>query len=259
MSHNSRAIAPTITFNEADLGPAMLACNPGERAWVFHKIEGGLNNTDAAIAAGYSNSSRDSAKSAGCAIAHRERVQAALLEMSRKLMRTEGPKSIKTLVAIRDDLRVKPEVRAKCATELLSRAGMGAVSESHLTVTHELNEAQMDQRILALAAELGLTEEVARKMLISPADMQKNASIVDAEFEDVKPEVSPAEQARRDRNNEYRRKIRAMSPEELAAHKATRRKEKSQAFKARRAACEAERLAALGREGLEDLLPPIGD
>lgn len=258
MAHTSRAIVPLIAIPAAeDLGPAMQACNIGERAWVIAKIETGESNKECARLAGYSASSDDILKSTGYAIAHRQRVQDALLEMSRKLMRTEGAKSIKTLVAIRDDRAMKPELRLKASVELLDRAGMNAVSESHLTVTHQLSDAQMDQRILALAAELGLTEDVARKMLIAPADLRKNADAIDAEFEELNPQLSPEEQARRDHENEQRRVVRAMSPEELKAHKAQQRKEKSERAKARRAACEAERQAAIGREGIEDLLEGI--
>ena len=254
MAHTSRSIVPLIAVPDADdLGPAMAACNIGERAWVIAKIETGENNMECARLAGYSASSDDVLKATGYAIAHRQRVQDALLEMSRKLMRTEGAKSIKTLVAIRDDKSVKPETRLKASVELLDRAGMNAVSESHLTVTHELNEAQMDQRILALAAELGLSEDVARKMLISPADLQKNADAIDAEFEEVAT-VSAEEQARRDHENELRRKVRAMSPEELKAHKAQLRRDQSARAKAKRAAAEAERHVAMSREGLEDLI-----
>lgn len=250
----SRAIVPLIAVPDAeDLGPAMLACTVGERAWTIAKIETAESNMECARLAGYSASSDDVLKSMGYAIAHRSRVQAALLEASQRLMRTEGPKSIKTLVAIRDDMAVKPEVRAKAAVELLNRAGMNAVSESHLTVTHELSEAQMDQKILSLAAELGLTEDVARKMLIAPADLRKNADIIDADFEIVSEPISPEEQARRDRENEQRRNVRAMSPEELKVHKAQQRKDRSERGKARRAAAEAARILALGREGLEDL------
>ena len=251
----SRAIVPLIPVPDVeDLGPAMQACTVGERAWVIAKIDTGESNKECCRLAGFSASSDDVLKSMGYAIAHRQRVQDALLEMSRKLFRVEGARSIKVLCAIRDDNAVKPEVRLKASVEILSRAGMGSVSESHLTVTHELSEAQMDQKILSLAAELGLSEDVARKMLIAPADLRKNADAIDAEFEEVPPEISQEEQERRDRENEQRRNVRAMSPEELKAHKAQQRKDKSERGKAIRAAAEAERLLAMGRDGLEDLL-----
>lgn len=253
-----RSIVPLIAIPDAeDLGPAMQACTVGERAWVIAKIETGESNAECARLAGYSTSTDDVLKSTGYMLAHRQRVQDALLEMSRKLMRLEGSKSIKCLVAIRDDRTIKPDIRLKASVELLNRAGMSAVSESHMTVTHQLSEAQLDQRILTLAAELGLTEDVARKMLIAPADLKKNADAIDAVFEEVTPEITAAEQGRRDYENEQRRALRAMSPEELKAHKAQQRKEQSERAKARRAAHEAERQAAIGREGIEDLLEGI--
>ncbi len=254
MAHTSRSVIPLIAVPDPEeLGPAMQACNLGERAFVLAKIETGESNQECARLAGYSASSPDILKSAGYQIAHRPRVQDALLEEGRKLLRTHGPRSIKTLVEIRDSNAVKPEVRLKAAVELLDRAGMNAVAQSHLTVTHELSEAQLDQRILAMAAELGLPQEAARRLLISPGDLEKNA--IDADFTEVEPEVSPEEQARRFHENEQRRKVRAMSPEDLTAHKKRLRRDQSERAKARRAAHEAERLLALGRSGLEDLLP----
>lgn len=235
----SRAIIPLIAIPAADdLGPAMQACTAGERAWVIAKIETGESNAECARLAGYSASSEDTIKSAGYVLAHRERVQAALLEMSRKLMRTEGPKSIKTLVALRDDTKVDAKDRIKASIELLNRAGMGAVAESHLTVTHELSEAQLDQKILSLAAELGIPRDIAAKMLIAPADLDKNAAAIDAEFEEVPADKTPeqierAERYRRNAENERRKELDAMTLEQREAAKAEVREQRSAEAKAR--------------------------
>jgi len=101
-------------------------------------------------------------------------------------MCTEGPKSVLTLIEIRDDPAADRKDRLKAATELMNRAGPGVVSESHLVVDHnyQMTEAQKDARILALAAELGMPEEYARKMLVAPADFEKNSKGV---FELPKP------------------------------------------------------------------------
>jgi hypothetical protein len=228
-----REIVPLIAIPDAEaLGPAMQACTAGERAWVIAKIEMGCDNTEAARLAGYSDRTSESLRKIAHTVAHRERVQMALLEMSRKLMRTQGPKSIHTLCEIRDNKMAKDDVRLKAAVELLNRAGMSAVNESHLTVTHELSEVQMDQRILALAAELGLGEDAARKMLIAPADLKKNADAIDAEFTEATEPVSPEVQAQRDRKNEGRRNRRVMSEDERKADKARRRQERSERMKA---------------------------
>lgn len=224
-------IVPLIPVPEADdLGPAMTDCTVGERAFVVAKIETGESNGECARLAGYSASSPDVLKSIGYAIAHRERVQAAILEMSRRLMRTEGPKSIKTLVEIRDNKKAEDKDRIKASIELLNRAGMNAVSESHLTVTHQLSESQMDQRILQLASELGLDEATARKMLIAPADLEKNANVIDADFTEVR---EPSQDPRIVAERETRARRRDMSPDEIAADKARIRAEKAAKAKAK--------------------------
>src|ERR1019366_4030555 len=129
-------IVPLITIPDAeDCGPAMFAlASDAERAWVIAKVETGCSNGDAARLAGYcaDNPSLDNLKSTGYAIAHRQRIQDALLEVSRKLMRSQGPRSILTLARIRDDKAAENKDRIKAAVELLNRAGISAVQESHL-------------------------------------------------------------------------------------------------------------------------------
>lgn len=242
----SRAIVPLISVPDADnLGPAMQACTVGERAWVIAKIETGASNAECARLAGFSASTPEVLKSAGYMLAHREKVQAALLEMSRKLMRTEGPKSIKTLISLRDDVKQKSDIRMKCAVELLNRASLGAIAESHLTVTHELNESQLDQKILSLAAQLGIPRDIAAQMLITPADFDKNAQAIDADFEEVSPERTPEQQERHDRyeqngERERAKKLAAMTLEEREASKAAVRTQRSEEAKARYAAAQVE-------------------
>ncbi len=255
--NTGRNIIPLIPVPDPDdLGEQMRQCTKGERAWVIAKIETGESNAECARLAGYSASSPDVLKSIGYAIAHRERVQAALLEMSRKLMRTEGPKSIKTLVEIRDNTKAENKDRIKASIELLNRAGMSAVQESHLTVTHQLNESQMDQRILQLAAELGLDQDTARKMLIAPADLEKNANVIDADFTEVR---EPSQDRKNVAERETRARRRDMTPEEIAQDKQRIRAEKAARAKAKYAAAQGEQtdledFLENGREGIEDLL-----
>jgi hypothetical protein len=163
-------------------------------------------------------------------------------------MAGEGPRSIRTLVAIRDDRSKEAKDRIKAAVELLNRGGLQAVSEHHLTVEHHMTDAQKDQRILALCNELGLPEAAARKMLIAP-------EVLDAEFEEV-PEPTPeqaerAERYQRINEGEKQAARRAMSPEEREAHKAATREAHAASMKLRYA--EAQQ----SREGIEDLLPDM--
>jgi hypothetical protein len=260
MTIPGRNIVPLIHVPEPeDLGPAMQACTIGERAWVIAKIETGASNAECARLAGYSDTG-ESAKTMGYVMAHRQRVQEALLEQARKLLRNEGPKSVKLLATVRDNPRAEDKDRIKAAVELLNRAGMSAVTESHLTVTHELlTDAQKDQRILTLAAELGLSEDVARKMLIAPADMDKNAHIVEAEFEEVREPISPEERAALDHDNELRRQRDALTPQQMEARKERLRADKSEKAKAKYAEAQGQQIDLdeylAGRDGLEDLLP----
>ena len=185
---------PAIELGEeADLGPAMRALTPRHRKFVVGKVMYGLSDVDAAQAAGYAEKS---AYDHTWRIAQRDDVQAAILEVGKALLRGEGARSIRVMVQLRDNQAVKPEVRLKAAIELANRAGFHAVSESNLNVHHSLSEAEMDRRILALAAEMGMTETEARKMLIAPAEFRKNAAgvyeidgkpvaVEDADFEEI--------------------------------------------------------------------------
>jgi membrane protein involved in colicin uptake len=147
---------------------------------------------------------------------------------------------------------------------MMDRAGHSATLQSHLTVEHKLDEAQLDARIIAICAELGISESEAQKLLIDPS------KIVDAEFSEVPRELTPKEiaaQAERDRENERRKELRRASPEERARLKREARERRSAEGKAKRAAAEAARAGTQtdiedflddGSAGLEDLLGSDG-
>src|ERR1700690_4435740 len=98
-----RPCTPLIPVDEAGLGPAMLALSPAMRAFVVAKVTYGLNNTDAAERSGYSSHSPHALGVVGSRLAHDERIQSAILEEGQKLMRSEWPKSVHTLVSLRDN------------------------------------------------------------------------------------------------------------------------------------------------------------
>lgn len=225
----AREIVPQIRVPQDGLGVAMQALSQPHRAYVVARVFYGLNRSQAAKAAGYSADDPDVAKVNGYRLEHREDIQAAIAEESRKLMRAEGPNSIRVLIEIRDNKRNEPKDRARAAVEILNRCGLGAVSESHLTVTHELNEDQLDRRILELARELGLPENEARKMLIAPD------RVIEGEFEEVSPEPTPEQAAR----NARRKQLREASPEERERLKAEQRSQRTAEQKAAYAAARA--------------------
>lgn len=253
-------VTPFLPVDESGLGPAMLALNPAQRAFVAAKVLYGLSNTDAAEKAGYSSRSPHALEVVGSRLAHEDRIQSAILEEGQKLMRSEGPKSVHTLVAIRDDKTAAPKDRLKAATELLDRSGFHAVTEHNVSVEHRLSDDEKDARMLALCAELGIDPTQAAKVLIAPADAKSVAAryenVLDAEFEEIEParELTDEErkvEAKRERDNETRRLRRAMTPDELKAHKAEQRRTLSARMKAKSLHHFGE-----GSEGLEDLLSP---
>jgi hypothetical protein len=197
----------------AELGPAMAALTPLQRGFVLAKVYLGLNDVEAARAAGYAPST---AKDQAYLIAHNEGVQAAILDASKALLRGgEGARSLRVMIALRDDRTVKADTRLRAAEMIANRAGLHTTTEHHLEVRHHLSEAEMDRRILALAAELGMGPDEAQKMLIAPAEMQCNAAGV---FELAEPPHDPTPAALSMR--ELRRRRTGMTPEEIAADKA---------------------------------------
>lgn len=227
-----RSIMPLIVVPDDGCGPAMLALSPAQRAFVYARVHFGCTNTDAARRAGYSDSPGGGAKVTAYRLAHSEAVIAAMVEESRKVLVGQGPQSIKTLVDIRDDKAEDAKDRLKAAIELLNRGGLQAVSEHHVSVEHHhMTDAQKDQRILALAKELGLPDAEARKLLVSP-------EVIDAEFEEVpaaqtQEQAERAERYRQNNENGQRRQRQAMTPEQRAELSQFKREQRREAAKAK--------------------------
>ena len=205
-----------LTVPDADLGPYMLALSPQHRRCVVEYWETNGNKTEAVRRAGFSDVG-DSAKTTAYRIFHREDVQLAIHEEEAKHIRLAAGRAIHYVEQVVDDTKVKPEIRLKAAFDLMNRAGHSAVMQSHLTVEHTLNEDQLDARILAICAELGLSRNEAQKLLID------QSNIVDGIFEEVPRELTPEEiaaQAERERESGRRRELAAMTPEQRDAAKA---------------------------------------
>lgn len=231
-----------VAFDEGDFGPAMLALTQMQRLFVIGKVHLGLSDVAAAKAAGYA-----SADDHAWRVARHEGVQAAILEEGRKLLRSEGPQSIKALIHIRDNPQAGSANQLKAAIELLNRAGFHAVTENHTLVEHRLSEGELDRRILALCAEMGMSPDEAKKMLIAPADMKRNAEGV---YEIEQPPLSSAPEAVARRATRRRRK--GMTPEEVEADKARIREEKAERGR-REYAAHQDLEEYLGDEELADI------
>lgn len=163
---------------DSELGPAMAALNDRQRAFVLAKTLNGASNADAAKLAGYAGDS-DTLKTTGYRLAHDPRVQAALQEEAVKLMRDHAPVMIEVLHSIAINPQNDPKARIKAASELLSRSGLGSISEHKITVerTDRTRDPQtVAAEIIAMGRQMGL--ELDPKHLLGPPP-------VDAEFEEV--------------------------------------------------------------------------
>jgi len=118
---------------DSELGPAMAALNDRQRAFVLTLIQTGCTRAEAARVAGYEGDS-DTLKSAGYRLAHTPKVQAALQEEAVKLMRDHAPVMIEVLHSIAINPQADAKDRIRAAGELLSRSGLGTMSEHKITV-----------------------------------------------------------------------------------------------------------------------------
>lgn len=237
---------PALRLDENNLGPAMLALSPQQRLFVHGKVFGGMSNKDAAVAAGYSDVG-DSAKATGSRLVHTPAVQEALTECSKQLLRAEGGECIRKLVHLRD-YADDEKVQLRATTELMDRMGGLSSSSQHTldVVHHHMTDAQKDQRILALAAELGLDPETQRKLLIDPS------KVIDAEFEEVREPLSDDPSNIAERETRARRKD--MTPEERESDKARMRAERAAKAKAKYDAAQYAAVVAEADPDLADLL-----
>jgi phage terminase small subunit len=234
-----KAIIPRILVPDEICGPAMLALNPPMRAFAYEWVFGGSKTQkDAAIAAGYSNTG-DSAKTQGHELMRRPDVQAAIEELSRNLLRTEGPASIRELIRLRSNAKDE-RVRLKASEAILDRCGLGSTSHQHVTVDHnvKLPEAELDRRIASTLRELGFSEDEARKALIDPS------RVIEGDFVEVPREPPTTEdlaaEAERERDRETRRRRKGMTPEQIAEDKRQVRERRTAEQKAKYAAAQTD-------------------
>jgi hypothetical protein len=152
----------------AQLGEAMRALpNDMMRAFVVALVTTGCSTARAAELAGYSASSKNALASRGWQLAHDPRVQAALHEEGIKSLRASGVAGITILAEIARNPQEAARDRIAAIKELMSRGGFSAVSEHNINVTHR-SEQEIDAELLALATELGFSDEQKSKLLGRP-------------------------------------------------------------------------------------------
>lgn len=116
------------------MGPAMRALNERQRIFVYALLENGGNQTAAARAAGYSDTSPNVLRGHGHWLAHNDRVLAAIRELSERYMRSYGLMAAKVLVDIAADEKAHAKDRLRAAEALMNRIGLQAITEHHVKV-----------------------------------------------------------------------------------------------------------------------------
>ncbi len=172
--------AIAIADHDDSLGPAMRSLTPRMQGFVRALLDnGGRNQTEAYIAAGYNPGNNNAARVAAHKLAHDERILAAMHEESVKRMRSYGLMAVSNLVNIAMDDSATNKDRLKANLAILDRVGLHAVSE-HKVVKEDASDEALVRRVKALSQSLGLDA----KALLGDAGI-----VVDAEFKIVSDRV----------------------------------------------------------------------
>jgi phage terminase small subunit len=141
--------------DDENLGPAMRALNPKQRAFVRAYIDYPLvTATQAARMAGYSDAS-EACKVKAHNNLHSPRVIAALNEELDRRFRVDAVIGRKVLI----EIATNPDhpQRLKAAEALLNRGGFHTMSEQRIRVEHtDMSGEAMIERITKLALQLGM-------------------------------------------------------------------------------------------------------
>jgi hypothetical protein len=144
-----------MTGNTIDTGPAMRAL-PNDRWRNFAVLfcGQGRRNAKRAYGVAFENAHEPTQASAACKLIRDDRMQAAILELSQKQLRSLAPEA----VAVFQEIATNPQHphRLQAAKEIADRTGLHAVSETRSTVTRLSSDTDMVKQIGALAAILGI-------------------------------------------------------------------------------------------------------
>ena len=172
---------------DGELGPAMQSLTDKQRKFVAAVIalgRNGLRNySQAARLAGYSDH-KDRCRVTGYVLAHDARVQAAILEESKKRINVAAAVvATPAVIEIALNKKLDPKDRLKACEMLFNRGGLPAQSEHKVTVEHR-QPAKMAELAERLAKELGV--DPVRLLGINRAAAQ----VIDADFTEVEHEAT---------------------------------------------------------------------
>jgi hypothetical protein len=182
-----------------DLGPAMQACLPKERAFVaviFQNKSAALSAKEAGY--GVEGSTAETLAKIGYRLLHRDRVQAALIEYMKKEGTTLVPQAIQTLKHAMTQAALNPAVAAKVALAVIERAAP-TVQKIDAQVTHTVVDRRNDLvEALRTAKRFGASREKLIELFgyseLPALEKQlaiEDGNIVDAEFTELPGAIDP--------------------------------------------------------------------
>lgn len=141
-------------------GPAMkaLAKNERHQRFVVNLVMNGGNQADAYRHAGYEPSNANSARVAAHHLAHDERIQAAMREVSQKMMGALSIKAMANLERLLNDPTLEPKDQLKVILAVADRTGQAVKSEHTVKVEHEVTVdiGELKRKAKELAGRLGM-------------------------------------------------------------------------------------------------------
>lgn len=178
----------TIVVPEtSELGPAMQALQPRQRAFVYALVECGGNYSEAAAAAGYGSESKDAAtKSATCRVAghrlaHHPAVLAAIKEEGERRLQSGVLIAASELVKMAQDPFSKHQYKA--AVALLDRGGLPIIHRQEIDVRHTKSDKDIRNEIIEFCKVLNLDPQRLLGQAVTDAEFTPVISAEDAEIE----------------------------------------------------------------------------
>ena len=108
-----------------------------QRLWALYRAEG-ASLAQATYRAGYDPKDRASAKAWGFQLSVSPAVAAAVVAISRQLLKTQTPRALATVNAIMENPMAKDIDRLRAAKIVLDRGGAPAVQEHHIQAEHHV-------------------------------------------------------------------------------------------------------------------------
>lgn len=177
------AVLVPISDDDADYGPAMLACNDRQRLYVEAMVSRpGMSHTLAARAAGYGrpDTNHNTMRQIAFKVAHNPKVIDAIREVALQRMNTSTLLAANVLAAIAASPTAQDKDKIKAALGLLDRTGFGAQQNINVnkTVTKKIDASAAEARIAEFRHKF---PEMFAKLVGS----NEAAPVLDGEFTEV--------------------------------------------------------------------------